>query len=139
MKNETPFNPVPLPESLNLSLNAGSAQEQASQNHAEPERPPKRNAKKKSTRSKRSASAACPADSESRWHRIKGRLAAKVALVDKEKLRAVLLACGVAAGIVAAVIIAVKLLPVAAVLLAVLGLGAALQVWDRLRYMPRHF
>ncbi|MCX6922618.1 MAG: hypothetical protein NT154_05295, partial [Verrucomicrobia bacterium] len=60
-------------------MNAGSAQQQASQNNAKPERPPKRNAKRKSARSQRSASAACTANNESRWHRIKGRLAAKVA------------------------------------------------------------
>ncbi|MCX6921808.1 MAG: hypothetical protein NT154_01105 [Verrucomicrobia bacterium] len=139
MKQKTPSNPLPLPESLNLSLNAGSAQQQASQNNAKPERPPKRNAKRKSTRSERAGGAACAANNESRWHRIKGRLAAKVAQVDKEKLRAVLSACGVAAGIVAAVLIAIKLMPAAALILAILGLGLALQVWDRLRYQPRPF
>jgi hypothetical protein len=36
MKKKTPSNPLPLAESLNLSLNAGTAQEQASQNSAEP-------------------------------------------------------------------------------------------------------
>jgi hypothetical protein len=66
-------------------------------------------------------------------------LAAKVAQVDKEKLKALLLACGVTAGIVAAVIVAIKLLPVAAVILAALGLGAALRFWERLRYVPRPF
>ena len=64
---------------------------------------------------------------------------AKVALVGRERLKALLLACGVAAGIVAAVVISIKLMPLAAVILAALGLGAALRFWERLRYIPRPF
>ena len=139
MKNDTRFNPLPLPEKLNLASSAGSAQEQTSQSNPEPKRQRNRNAKRKSTKSKQPCGAASRANSESRWHRIKGRLAAKVAEVDKERIKAVLLACGVAAGIVLAVTIAIKLLPIAAVLLAALGLGAALRFWDRLRYIPRPF
>jgi hypothetical protein len=134
VKSETPFNPLPIPDNLNLSSDAGAAQ-----SNSEPKRSPKRNARKKSTRSNRSGGASCRADSETRWNRIKGRLVAKVALMDKEKLKALLLAAGIAAGIVAAVILAIKLMPVAAIILAALGLGAALRFWERLRYMPRPF
>ena len=139
MKSETPFNPLPIPDNLNLSSDAGAAQEQASHSNPKPGRSTKRNARKKPTRSKRSASASARPDSETRWNRIKGRLVAKVALMDKEKLKALLLAAGIAAGIVAAVILAIKLMPVAAIILAALGLGAALRFWERLRYMPRPF
>ena len=139
MKNDTPFNPVPIPDNLNLSMNAGATQEQASQNSAKSKRSPKRNAKRKSTRSSRPCSTTCGADIKSRWQRIKGQLATKVAQVDREKLKALLLACGVASGIVAAVILAIKLMPVAAIILAALGLGAALRFWEKLRYLPRPF
>lgn len=74
-----------------------------------------------------------------KWQELKGRLNARLQHLDKDKLKAVLLGCGVAAGIVAAVILAIKLMPVAAVLLAALGIGAALRFWERLRYMPRPF
>ena len=139
MKNESLFNPLPLPESLSLTLNDQAAQEPAPQNQPEPKRAPKRIAREKSTRSKRSGGAACRANQESRWHRIKGRLAAKVALLGTEKFKVLLQACGVAAGIVLAIVVAIKLLPVAAVLLIALGLGAALKFWDKLRYVPRPF
>ena len=74
-----------------------------------------------------------------KWQEIKGRLNARLQHLDKDKLKAVLLACGVAAGIVAAVVLAIKMLPVAALILAALGLGAALRFWERLRYLPRPF
>src|ERR1017187_2741920 len=99
MKKKTPSNPLPLAESLNLSSNAGTAQEQTSQNSAKPKRQPKRNARRKSPHARRPGSKASRDDSESRWNRIKGHLAAKVAPVDQEKLHEVLLGCGVAVGI----------------------------------------
>jgi hypothetical protein len=43
-----------------------------------------------------------------------------------------IVACGVAFGMVAAVVLAVKLMPTAVTLLAILGLGLVIQVWDRL-------
>jgi hypothetical protein len=45
----------------------------------------------------------------------------------------------VAAAGVLAIVVAIKLLLVAAVLLAALGLGVALRFWDRLRYIPHPF
>jgi Flp pilus assembly protein TadB len=134
-----PFNPIPIPENLNLTMNAGTAQEQASPNNLEPERSLNRKPRRKSTKAKQPGGTTSRAASASRWHRIKGRLAAKVAQMDKEKLKALLLAAGVAAGIVAAVILAIKLVPVAAVILAILGLGVALRFWERLRYLPCPF
>ena len=139
MKKKTPSHPLPLAESLNLSLNAGAAQEQPSQNNTEPKRPPKGKTKSKATHARRPGSRASRDDTESRWNRIKGRLAAKVAQVDQEKLREVLLGCGVAVGIVASVVLALKLLPLAVLILALLGLGLALRFWERLRYLPRPF
>ena len=137
MKNETPFNPLPLPDNLTLELNAGATQEQAS--NPEPERPTRRKPRKKSTKTKQSSTKASKADNASKWNRIKGRLAAKVAEMDKEKLKAVLLASGVALGIVAAAVAAIKLMPLAVLILAILGLGAALRFWERLSFLPRPF
>jgi Flp pilus assembly protein TadB len=139
MKKKTPSNPLPPAESLNLSLNAGAAQQQPSQNNAEPKPPPNGKTRRKATKARRAGSRASRDDTESRWNRIKGRLAAKVAQVDKENLKVVLLACGVAVGIVASVVFALKLLPLAVLILAILGLGLALRLWERLRYLPRPF
>ena len=139
MKKKTPSNPLPPAESLNLSLNAGAAQQQPSQNNAEPKRPPKGKTKSKATHARRPDSRASRDDTESRWNRIKGRLAAKVAQVDQEKLHEVLLGCGVAVGIVASVVLAIKLMPLATLILAVLGLAVALRLWGLLPFLPRPF
>ena len=69
------------------------------------------------------------------WKRIKGGIQARLANLDREQLRKVLLACGIAAAAVAAILILVKLMPVIIAILAVLGLGVAIQTWDRLRPM----
>ena len=139
MKKKTPSNPLPLAESLNLSLNAWTAQQQASQNSAEPKPQSKRKGRRKSTRSILSSGASSRNDSESRWNRIKGRVATKVAQMDQEKLHEVLLGCGVTVGIVASVVLAIKLMPLATLILAFLGLALALRLWGLLPFMPRPF
>lgn len=65
--------------------------------------------------------------------RIKGGITSRLAHLDREKLRKVLIACGVAVAAAAVICILVKLTPLIVALLAVLGLGALLQTWDRLR------
>ena len=65
--------------------------------------------------------------------RIKGGITSRLAHLDREKLKKVLIACGVAAAAVAAICLLFKLTPLIIALLAVLGFGAVLQTWDRLR------
>src|SRR6266581_42071 len=48
------------------------------------------------------------------WQQMKQKLNAKLAGLDKEKLKQVLTACGIAAGVVLAIVFAVKLVPIAA-------------------------
>jgi Flp pilus assembly protein TadB len=135
--NEALFNPLPLPESLNLASSAGTAQEQTSQSNSKPKRAPKRNAKRKSPRTKQPGGTAARTDSETKWNRIKRRLGGKVAKMDKENLQEVLIGCGVAVGIVASVVVAIKLMPLATLILAVLGLAVALRFSEMIRLMPR--
>jgi hypothetical protein len=58
--------------------------------------------------------------------------------MDPETLKRILTAAGVAAGIIIAILMAIKLTPVALVLLAILGLAFLLRLWDRLHrpYYP---
>lgn len=67
------------------------------------------------------------------WKRIKGGITARLAHLDREQLKKVLLACGIAAAAVAAIITLIKLTPVIVAILAVVGLGVVLQMWERLR------
>jgi hypothetical protein len=64
---------------------------------------------------------------------IKGGITSRLAHLDQAKLKKVLIACGVAAAVAAAICILVKLTPLIITLLALLGLGAVLQMWERLR------
>ena len=142
MKNDTPLNPLPLPENLKLNPDTGATKQagQSSEKNTAT-RQARSKTKGSSKRSKRHQSGASRMKKNCRvqWEELKGRLAARVAQMDKERLKAALLACGVAAGIVAAAIAAIKLLPVTAIILAALGLGAALRFWQQLRHMPRPF
>src|SRR2546421_11060305 len=63
------------------------------------------------------------------WQQMKQKLNAKLGGLDKEKLKTVLVACGIAGGVVLAIIVAVKLVPIAVLLLALLGLAAVIKVW----------
>jgi hypothetical protein len=78
-------------------------------------------------------------EARNKWQRIKGKLAAKLAKVDPKKLRQVLLACVIPAGTILAALLAIKLMPVAVTLLALLGLWLVIQLWDRLRFLPPPF
>jgi Flp pilus assembly protein TadB len=135
-----PFNPIPIPESLNLtsetSINPGEAPGTGCQ---EANHQTRRKAKKRTTKHGQAQAAMSEDEARNKWQRIKGKLAAKLAQVDPKKLRQVLLACGIAAGTVMAVLLAIKLMPVAVTLLALLGLWLVIQLWDRLRYFPRPF
>ena len=139
MKKKTPSNPLPLAESLNLSLNAGTAHEQASENNPNTERPRTRKPRRNSTRAQHLGSRASRNDSESRWQRIKGRFAAKIGQKEPDELREVLLGLGVAAGVAAAVVIVVKTLPLTVTVLAILGLALTLKLWQQIRFLPRPF
>ena len=69
------------------------------------------------------------------WKRIKCGINAKLGNLDQEQLKKVLLACGIAAALVAAIIMLINMTPLIVTLLAVLGLGVVIQIWDRLRLM----
>ena len=137
-KEETPFNPVLLPD---LALPGSEAQP------AKPEikAPRKQAAARKAPRTASTRQALDLTQSSARfvvkvhrkakasWQRIKGGIATRLARLDREKLKRVLLACGIA-GTVAVLIIAVaKLTPLVVALLALIGLEALLRMWDRLR------
>ena len=74
-----------------------------------------------------------------RWERIKAKFAARIAQIDQETLKGVLLACGVTVAIATTVLLLVKILPTAVVLLALLGIGLVIAIWDRIRRFPFGF
>src|SRR5262249_14437962 len=70
------------------------------------------------------------------WQQMKQKLKTRLGGLDKEKLKMALKACGIAAGVVLAIIAAVKMVPIAVLLLALLGLAGVIRIWDRLRRLP---
>ena len=95
------------------------------------------NTKRKSRRSgKQTIGARTRKRCKVNWQQMKQKFNAKLGGLDKEKLKTVLVACGIAGGVVLAIIVAVKLVPIAVLLLALLGLAAVIKIWDRLRRLP---
>lgn len=62
---------------------------------------------------------------------------AKLAAIDPERLKRVLLACGIAVGAALAIAAMIKLVPLAVTILALLGVAMALEVWNRVRRFPQ--
>ncbi len=138
MKDQSPFNPA-MPAEFKLLPENGAAT-------AGPQSPGttaefmagSENTKRKSRRSgKQAAGSRTRKKCKVNWQQMKQKFNAKLAGLDKEKLKQVLTACGIAAGVVLAIVFAVKLVPIAALLLALLGLAGVIRVWDRLRGLPR--
>ena len=137
MKEQDPFNPAmpaefklmpengattagPQPPGITAEFTAGSE-----------------NTKRKSSRSgKQAAGSRTRKKCKVNWQQMKQKLNAKLGGLDKEKLKTILVACGIAGGVVLAIIVAVKLVPIAVLLLALLGLAAVIKIWDRLRRGP---
>jgi len=138
MKDQDPFNPA-MPADFKLLTEPGAADSgQAPPGISDPAGGA-HSAKRKSNRSERRTNADGARKKKKAkisWQRVKKDLNAKLAGLDKEKLKTVLVACGIAGGVVLAIIVAVKLVPIAVLLLALLGLACVIKIWDRLRRRP---
>lgn len=138
MKEETPFNPIVIPdlaippsEPKIVKLETNGTRRKTTPRHKsgktihrralDPNQQAIRIARKVSRKAKTS------------WKRIKGGINSRLAHLDREKLKKVLIACGIAVAVATAICILVKLTPLIVALLAFLGLGAVLQMWERLR------
>ena len=69
------------------------------------------------------------------WHRIKRGITTRLARLDRDKLKRVLLACGISATVALLIIALSKLTPLIVALLALLGLGALFRLWERLQVL----
>ncbi|MGH7973293.1 MAG: hypothetical protein ACREIC_31630, partial [Limisphaerales bacterium] len=118
MNNDPPFNPIPLPANLNLDPQPEAAGPQGQPGTGTSVHQENTQARRTARpRRARSANGGRKNNGWPRWERIKGRLLARMILIDQEKLKRVLLACGITAGVVLLVILAVKLMPVALTIL----------------------
>ena len=138
MKDEVPFNPVLLPD-MSLPVNDTppvQPEVKSPRRKAAPRKSPGTTKTRRALDPKRSAirfARKISRKTKASWKRIKGGISARLANLDRQQLKKVLLACGIAAAAVAAILLLVKLTPLIIALLAVLGLGVVLQLWERLR------
>jgi hypothetical protein len=140
MKDQDSFNPaMPADFKLLTETIATDPEKQSPGNSAAPIAAAQKR-KRKSHRSEKQSAAKSGRPKKKKpkvsWQHLNGKINAKLAGLDREKLKQVLTACGVAGGVVLAVLVAAKLMPVAALLLALLGLAGVIRVWDRLRGLP---
>jgi hypothetical protein len=137
MKEQDPFNPA-MPAEFKLLGDTGATapgQQAAGANTDSVTGSEKTKCKSRRSR-KQAAGSRTRTKCKVRWEQMKQKLNAKLGGLDKEKLKTVLVACGIAGGVVLSVIVAVKLVPIAVLLLALLGLAAVIKIWDRLRRLP---
>jgi Flp pilus assembly protein TadB len=130
MKDETPFNPL-LPSDLKLDLQGSSSEETGDK----PKRRRSTSVKKKGQplRQPRLVRKVMK-NRKFNWEELRLKLDRKLAHLDRETLRKVLLACGLAASAVAAVLLFLKLSPAGMLLLLILGAGACNALWQRVRW-----
>ena len=138
MTEETPFNPIIIPD---LAIPASEPQV------AKPEikASRKKTAPRKPTRTAKTRRVLDVPHSAVRFtarirrkarrltQRIKGGITSRLAHLDRDKLKEVLIGCGVAVAAAVAICLLVKLTPLVITILAVVGLGAVIQMWERLR------
>jgi Flp pilus assembly protein TadB len=67
---------------------------------------------------------------------LKARLRAKLGHLDHGRLKRILIACGIAAVLVVAIIALIKSIPVGLAILAILGLGVVVRFLEELRHLP---
>ena len=123
MKKQTPplFNPVLQPEAVLPTVKKAAARKRV-----------RATATKRSSKLQRVATQMKQKASRL-TQRIKDGLTAKFAHLDQTALKKALIACGVVAAIAAAIVFLAKFTPLIVALLALLGLGAVLRLWDRVR------
>lgn len=137
MKEETPFNPVLGPD---LNIPATDAKVRQPKARA-PQRKTKTRTSSSSPKARRvpgaKASAARFARKATRkaktsWRRVKRDLRVRLARLDAEQLKRILLACGVAATAALIIIALAKHVALVIVLLTVLGALVVLKLWHRI-------
>ena len=132
-----PFNPVMPAEFKLLTDGASTEPNHNSTDNGNPTTGPQKRKRKATRSARRGATSGARNKLKIRWQRLKEKVNDKLDGLDKQKLKTVLAACGIAGGVVTTIIVAVKLVPIAVLLLALFGLAGVIRIWDRLRNLPQ--
>ncbi len=129
--NNPLFNPLPLPPDFTV------APPEVAQAKAAPgaEKPQERT---NTAEQSRVSDRRTPPNPCTNWQGISQRLREQLASLDRQKLKQVLWICGIAAGLLLAGLLAVKLMPLIIALLAMCVVAWVLDNWKPARHAPRH-
>lgn len=135
MKNDIPFNPIPIPDlQLGEVKTAQPAIEHSMAKAPRPRKPRPSKARRafelntSATRFARTVGR----NAKTSWRKIKGGLQVRLARLNSELLKRVLIACGVAATAALVICALAKHVALIVVLLAVLGSVVVLKLWNRI-------
>ena len=133
---EDPFNPT-IPADFKLLTEGKTKQQEEPSGTTAAFTAGSENARRKSSRSgKQTAGSRTRKRSSIPWEHLKEKINGRLGSLDKEKLKTALVACGLSAAVVAAVVLMVKLMPAAVVLLSLVGLAMVTHIWRRLSRTP---
>ena len=141
MKEAPPFNPILFPD-LVPPTSEPPRPPPAPKSARKPSSPRKSSRKAKARRGSAAKASALRFATKVRrqaavsWQKIKLGITSRLARLDSEKLKRVLVACGIAVTVALLIIALAKLTPLMVALLAFLSLGALLRLWERLQGFP---
>ncbi len=73
---------------------------------------------------------------KARFESLKARLQSRLGDLDNDRLKKILITCGIAAVLAVAIIALIKSIPVGLAILAILGLGVVVRFLEELRHLP---
>jgi hypothetical protein len=130
MNNEIPFNPLPIPD-LQLG-DVKPVQSSAKVSPRKRRQPSKARKALDLNASARRLAHKASHKARTSWRKIKGGLQLRLARLNSEQLKRVLIACGVAATAALVICALAKHVALVIVLLAVLGAAVVLKIWNRI-------
>ncbi len=130
MNKQNPSDPIRFPTDAGPSNRAGESQSETSQSSEAASGTQARQTRSRRSRRKKTAGY------KARIEAVIAELQAKLGSLDHERLKQILIACGIAAVLVVAIIALIKSIPVGLAILAILGLGVVVRFLEELRRLP---
>ncbi len=125
MNKQNPSDPIHFPTDADPSSRTGESQSSEAATGTQARQTRTRRARRKKA-----------SGYKARFEALKAELQAKLGSLDHDRLKQILIACGIAAVLVVAIIALIKSIPVGLAILAILGLGVVVRFLEELRHMP---
>ncbi len=130
MNKQDPSDPIHFPTDADPSSRTGESRSETSQSSEAASGAQARQTRTRRARRKKASGY------KARIETVIAELQAKLGSLDHDRLKRILIACGIAAVLVVAIIALIKSIPVGLAILAILGLGVVVRFLEELRHMP---